>query len=79
MEADNTYQTSEAETEIDNSDDSNYETMTDETITKGQAIVRDSNISSSNDDKKLSRNRTPKSSHKFEQIHVTNKKYFITL
>ena len=63
MEADTTYQTSEAETEIDNSDDSNYETMTDETITKGQAIVRDSNISSSNDDKKLSRNRTLKSSH----------------
>ena len=63
MEADTTHQMSEAETEIDNSDVSNYAEMTDETIPEGQTIVRESNISNSNDDKKLSRNRTPKSSH----------------
>ena len=57
MEADTTYQSSEAETEIDNSDESKYEERTDENMSQGQAIVRDSNISSSNDDKKLSQNR----------------------
>ena len=42
MEADTTYQMSEAETEICN--DSNYAEMTDETIPECQTIVRESNI-----------------------------------
>ena len=52
MEANTTYQTSEAETEICNSDDSNYAEMTDETIPECQTIVRESNICNSNDDSK---------------------------
>ena len=52
MEANTTYQTSEAETEVGNSDDSNYAEMTDETIPECQTIVRESNICSSNDDDK---------------------------
>ena len=46
MEADTTYQSSEAETEIDNSDESKYEERTDENMSQGQSIVRDSNICS---------------------------------
>ena len=46
MEADTTYQSSEAETEIDDSDESKYEERTDENMSQGQVIVRDSNICS---------------------------------
>ena len=46
MEAKTTYQSSEAKTEIDDSDESMYEERTDENMSQGQAIVRDSNISS---------------------------------
>ena len=46
MEADTTYQSSEAETEIDDSDECKYEERTDENMSQGQEIVRDSNICS---------------------------------
>ena len=54
MEADTTYQyqTSEAETEVGNSDDSNYAEMTDQAIPECQMIVKKSNICNSNDDDK---------------------------
>ena len=46
MEANTTYQSSETETEIDDSDESKYGERTDENMSQGQAIVRDSNICS---------------------------------
>ena len=46
MEADTTYQSSKAETEIDDSDESKYEERTDENMSQGQEIVRDSKICS---------------------------------
>ena len=69
MEANTTYQTSEAETEVGNSDDSNYAEMTDETIPECQTIVREYVI-------QMMMTSNLEIQHK---IHVRNKKYFITL
>ena len=69
MEADTTYQSSEAATEIlelDDSDETKDEERTDETMSQG--IISDSNISTSNDDKKLSLERTPNSFQFFSKF-----------